>query len=242
VLLERMVVIVRLVVVAADPGVTCVGLKTQLMVESSPVQLKEMLLPKLPLDGVSVTVNVAELPAATVAVELDSVCEKSSPIPDSEAVAGVTVPLFAMEIVAVRVPVSVGLNATFRTQVPDAATVLLQEFVCEKSLEFVPVKVIPVIEIAVDPELVRVRLLAALAVFSAVLLNVKEAGLGVKVPVLMPLPTPAKLSTCPPAESVSVSVAVKVPFACGRNVTASRQLPPCAIETGISPQLMPLTW
>ncbi len=63
----------RLLVTAVELGDTCAGVNTQDIVGSSPVQLKVMVLVKLPPDGVSVTVNVAELPAETVALLLESV-------------------------------------------------------------------------------------------------------------------------------------------------------------------------
>ncbi len=105
---------------------------------------------------------------------------------------GLTLPLFATDIVAVRVPVAVGLKVKFRTQVPPAPTVLLQELACVNGRASVPVKLIAVIEILVDPELVKVRLFAVLLVLSGVFGKLKGLGLAVNDAVPPPVAVPEK--------------------------------------------------
>ena len=167
---------------AEAPGVTCAGLKLHPIVESSPVQLNVIGLVKLPPAGVSVRVNVAMLPADTVAVELPVDCVKSSPFPDAVVVLGLPVPSCAIEMVAVRLPVAVGLNVTVIVQFAPGATEPLQVLVWANSLALVPVNVIPVIVVVTEPELARVRFFVVLLLVIGVPLNVSGPPERVPVP------------------------------------------------------------
>jgi hypothetical protein len=74
--------------------------------------------------------------------------------------------LSAIETEAVRVPAAVGRNVTLIVQVTLTASVEPQVVVRAKSPEFVPVIVMPVIDIVALPLLRRVIVLAPLVVFT----------------------------------------------------------------------------
>jgi len=74
--------------------------------------------------------------------------------------------LSAIETEAVRVPAAVGRNVTLIVQLALTASVEPQVVVRAKSPEFVPVIVMPVIDIVALPLLRRVIVLAALVVFT----------------------------------------------------------------------------
>jgi len=73
--------------------------------------------------------------------------------------------LSAIETEAVRVPAAVGRNVTLIVQLALTASVEPQVVVRAKSPEFVPVIVMPVIDIVALPLLRRVIVLTALVVF-----------------------------------------------------------------------------
>src|SRR5215469_8923193 len=77
-------------------------------------------------------------------------------------VCGLPPPLSAMEIVALRLPVAVGLNFRMIVQLLDGPTDETQLLVWLKSPGFVPPRVTPVMLKAVAPTLVKVTFWAAL--------------------------------------------------------------------------------
>lgn len=127
-----------------------------------------------------------------------------------------------------RVPVVVGVNVTISVQLPPAASVLEQVFVCAKSPVAAPM------ERVVDtvPVFFTVTGLLALVVPTVCDANVKLDGVGVTITV-PPVPVPDRVTVCGElvAESVIEIVPGSDPFAVGVKVTLTEQLmPACSTE------------
>ena len=127
------VVVIVIAEVTADPlGVTLVGAKVHVASEGNPEQAKVTAWLN-PLEGVTVSVEVPEEPAVTVAKAGLAAIEKSgagaAPVPESATVCGLLLALSVIDTEAVRVPAAVGLNVTLIEQLADAATLALQVFV-----------------------------------------------------------------------------------------------------------------
>lgn len=86
------------------------------------------------------------------------------PVPVSETVCGLPAALSVIETEAVRMPFAVGLKVTLMLQLAPAATLVPQVFVCEKSVELVPVTPMLVIVRVALPVLVRVTFCAGLRI------------------------------------------------------------------------------
>ncbi len=88
-------------------------------------------------------------------------------MPERPTLCGLPEALSATERLAVRVPVAEGVKVPEMVQLAPAASVLGltgQVLVCAKSAALVPVRLMPVIESAAVPVLVRVTVCAALVV------------------------------------------------------------------------------
>jgi hypothetical protein len=127
------------------------------------------------------------------------------------------------EMLAVRLPLALGLKLTESVQLPPAASVLGligQVFVWPKSAAFVPPSPIAVIVSAALPEFVRVTVWAAPLVPTArdpkprLVGENDTAGAAVT-------PVPVSVNRCglPLALSVTATLAVRAPVAVGLNVT-----------------------
>lgn len=92
-----------------------------------------------------------------VRLEVAKVAKGALPVPLKFKVCGLFVALSVRISDAVRVPGPVGVKVIVMVQVPPAATELPQVFVSEKSPEFVPVTVMPVMLNAMLPVLFRVN-------------------------------------------------------------------------------------
>jgi hypothetical protein len=149
-----------------------------------------------------------------------------APVPDNATVCG----LFPAESVKVsvplRVPAAPGVNVMLTVHVPEPASVAPQVFAeIAKSPEFAPETAMLEILIEVVPPLVSVTDCAEAVVPTFVEVNVRLVGITDAFTALL-VPEPDKATVCGlfPAESVKVSVAVRVPAAAGVNVTLTLQL------------------
>ncbi len=80
---------------------------------------------------VPVAVNCCVLPLATDGFAgVTEIDESAMPVPDNEAVCGLSLPLSVTVSVPVRVPVAVGLNVTLIVQLAPAASEVPQLLVC----------------------------------------------------------------------------------------------------------------
>jgi hypothetical protein len=128
--------------------------------------------------------------------------------------------------VAVRVPVAAGLNVTLAVQLAAAARLVPHVLLAMlKSPASVPEIATPLIVIEAALPLLKVADCAALVEPTEVLVKERLEGDAVTVPVEL-APVPVKETDCglPVAESVNLSVAVRVPAAAGLNVTLAVQL------------------
>jgi hypothetical protein len=100
-----------------------------------------------------------------------------TPVPDTGTDSGLSPALSVIVTLAERAPDAVGVKVTVIVQFAPAASDAGQVFVCEKSVEFVPVAAIELIVSAAFPVLVSVTPWDALVVPTVWLENVNEAGL-----------------------------------------------------------------
>ena len=82
--------------------------------------------------------------------------EAATPVPAKLAVCGLPLALSVTISVALRAPVVVAVKVTLIVQLPPAATIEPQLFVCAKSALLVPVTAMPLIDNDAVPELDRV--------------------------------------------------------------------------------------
>jgi len=80
------------------------------------------------------------------------------PVPERETLCGLPKALSVIERDAIRDPAADGVNVTLIVHLEPEAKLVLQLFVCEKSLAFVPLTATPVIVRAAFPVLLRVTL------------------------------------------------------------------------------------
>ena len=159
-------------------------------------------------------------------------CCTQFPVPVNLTICGLPPPLSAMESVALRLPIAVGLNFSVIEQLLAAATDEPQLLVSLKSPGLVPPKVMLVTLRAVVPTLVRVTVCAALVTPTLV------PGKGtVAADNLTWVPTPVRWMVCglPPPLSAMETVAVRIPMALGLKVRVIVQVFPAATEV---PQLL----
>ncbi|HEY1577537.1 MAG TPA: hypothetical protein VGF82_10755 [Terracidiphilus sp.] len=154
-----------------------------------------------------------------------------APVPESATVCGLPLPVSETLRVAERDPLALGLNVTDTLQVAEAARldpqVLLE---MTKSPAFVPLTTTLLIVI------VELVLLLSVAVFALLLEptltdpNENEVGLMVTLPLDPPGAKPDRATVCGElvAESLKVSVAVRVPPVVGLKVMFAVQLAPAA--------------
>lgn len=200
-----------------DPlGGTNGGDTTQVDGAGAPLQVSTTL-PLNPLTGVTCRLYVAVWPAViTDTVEqfpsggqlepLASASEKSgaaaTPLPFKLMIWGDANALSVITIDAIRFPRTLGVNVMLNVQLPPAAMLAPQVFVCEKSPAWAPVKLMLAILKAAAPPLVNVTVRAVLVKpvpwfpkltrLGAIL----AAGVG-------PAPTCRRIETCPPATAKS---------------------------------------
>jgi hypothetical protein len=86
------------------------------------------------------------------------------PVPVSGTVCGLPAALSVIETEAVRMPFAVGVKVTLMVQFAPAATLVPHVFVCEKSVELVPVTPMLVIVRVALPVFVKVTFCAGLDV------------------------------------------------------------------------------
>lgn len=121
---------------------------------------------------------------------------------------GLPLALSVMLTDALRAPAAVGVNVTLIEQLAAAATLDPQVFVCAKSPEFVPVRVVFVMLRVAVPLLVRVTLCAELVVpiFCEVKVRLLDerltAGVGVGVGLPPPPPLPPQATHTPATVSI----------------------------------------
>src|ERR1700674_2369767 len=138
------------------------------------------------------------------------------PVPVGVIGAGFAMPVTAMLLLVVRVPVPVGLNVTLRTQLeagaiwPPVEPVghVVAGLANANSLRFVPVIVMLVMLSGAPPVLLNVMFCAALVVVVGWLLNVRLVGEGVAVGGVTPVPerfTVWTLPATPLESSVNIS-------------------------------------
>jgi len=140
---------------------------------------------------------------------------------------GLPPPLSAIDTLALRAPVLVGLNLSVIVQLFPASTDVPQLLLSMKSPGLLPPRVIPLIARVVLPTLVSVTVLGVLVVPTFV------AGKATLVADnLTSVPTPVKLMVwgLSLALSVIVTLPVRVPMAVGVKVTAMVQLRPIRTE------------
>jgi hypothetical protein len=188
------------------------------------VSVRELLeptatLPKARLDGLTVT-----LPAAV-------------PVPESATVCGLLVAESVKVRVAVRLPAAAGLNTTVTVQLAEAARLVPQVLLeSVKSAASVPVTAMLLMVTAAEALLVRVTDFAPPALPTATEYQLRLDGLTVRVEAAVPVPERATVCGLFVAESVKVSVAVRLPAAAGWNSTVTVQL---AEAARLVPQLLP---
>jgi hypothetical protein len=164
------------------------------------------------------------------------------PVPVSGTVWGLPAALSVTEMLAVRLPLALGLKLTENVQLPPAASVLGlvgHVFVWPKSAAFVPPSPIAVIVSAALPEFVRVTVWAAPLVPTTrdpkprLVGENDTAGAAVT-------PVPVSVSRCglPVALSVTATLAVRVPLAVGLNVTEIVQVAFTARVLGLTGQVL----
>jgi hypothetical protein len=130
---------------------------------------------------------------------------------------------------AVRLPVAVGVNVTLIVQLPLAASELPHVVVSPKSPGLAPANAMLLMDRATFPVLFSVKVWAPLVVPRFWLLKVR---LVVVTPAMGALHVPVRFTVCglPPALSVMLTEAVRLPRATGVNVTLIVQLPFTATE------------
>jgi hypothetical protein len=213
------------------PGVTLVGWNTAVATAGNPLAANVTALLNGPFCGVTVIVYVAEPPAEIVCGPVGELMVNvgaGDPVPFSVTVCGAPVALSAADSVAVRLPAEAGVNVTLIVQVCCGASELGHSFDWAKSLEFVPVRVIPVIESAVLPVFVNVAVCAALVVPTTPA-NVRVPGVSVAdstctavtvtvtaadvlAALLLSPPYTAVTECCPSASVAAAYVARPAPF------------------------------
>ena len=163
------------------------------------------------------------------------------PVPKSATVCGLPVALSLIVTLALRLPVAEGENVTLIVQFAPAANVLGlsgQEFVWAKSPALIPLTAILLIVSAAVPLLVSVTDLAALVVPTSWLPKLSDVGLSVTAGAgVTPVPLSATLCGLPLALSLTVTLALRPPFAEGVKVTLMMQLTPAASVFGLSGQV-----
>jgi hypothetical protein len=129
---RAVVTMVAVEVAPVEVGVTELGLSEQDEPAGAPVQVRATAVVKL-FNPVTVTVEVAVAPAATLALAGDAAMLKSGlvvpPIPVSVAVCGLLASLSATLSVAVAAPVVVGVKVTLIVQLLPTASVAAQALV-----------------------------------------------------------------------------------------------------------------
>jgi hypothetical protein len=147
----------------------------------------------------------------------------------SETFCGLFPASSVMVMEAVLVPVAVGLNVTLIVQFAPAARLAPQVFVCEKSPLFVPLMAMPEpLKVSVAfPVFVNVTFCEALVVPTGWPVNVRLAE---DKPTTGAIPVPDNKTLCglPPALSVMVMLAARLPVAVGLKVTLMEQFAPAA--------------
>jgi hypothetical protein len=135
---------------------------------------------------------------------------------------------------AVRLAAAEGVNVTENVQLPPAGSELPQVVVSAKSPGLAPVNAILLMDKAAFPVLFNVKAWETLVVPR--FWPLKARLVGVTLPTGT-LPVPVRLTVCglPPALSVMLIEAVRLPMAAGLNVTVIVQLPFAATEL---PQLL----
>ena len=158
--------------------------------------------------------------------------------PDSVTTCGLPLPESAKDSVAVRVPLTVGLNATLTEQLADAARLVPQVMLLmAKSPALLPPSVMPLMVMDDFVPLLRVVDWAALVDPTAVAGKPIAVGDTVTLPLEVLPPVPDNVTFCGLllAESVIVSVAERVPVAVGLN---SRDTPQLAEAPRLEPQAL----
>jgi hypothetical protein len=152
------------------------------------------------------------------------------PVPVRVTVCGLPEALSAIDTVALRLPVAVGVNVAAIVHVPSAATVPIVRqslplvgVTRAKSPGFVPVKVTLVIVNGPVPELVNVDVDWTLVVCKGWLPNGTVVG-AKPTPGVVPVPVNVMTCVAGVALSVNVIVALRGPVVRGENVAATTQL------------------
>jgi len=148
------------------------------------------------------------------------------PVPVSATVCGLLLDASDTVRVAARDPVVVGLNVTLIVQLDDALRLLPHDLLgIWKSPAFVPVIAMLLIAIALALPLVNVAVCAVLVEPTLTLPKESDVGLMVAVPE-PPVPRPERETVCGllVAESLKLSVAVRVPLTNGPKVIFTVQL------------------
>ena len=184
-----------------------------------------------PLANVTVCGELVELTLVAANVRLEGVTDAFAallvPVPDNATVCGLFPAESVKVSVAVRVPAAAGVNVALTVQVPEPARVVPQVFAeIAKSPALVPEMAMLVILMEAVPALARVTDCGELVELTLVAAKVRLEGVTDAFAVLL-VPVPDNATVCGlfPAESVKVSVAVRVPAAVGVNVTLTVQFP-----------------
>jgi hypothetical protein len=213
------------------PGVTLVGWNVPVAPVGNPLTVNVTALLNDPFSGVTVMVYVAEPPAEIVCGPVGELIVNvgaGDPVPFSVVVCGAPVALSATDSVAVRLAADAGVNVTLIVHVCCGVREAGHSFDSAKSLGFVPVRVIPVIDSAVLPVFVSVAVCAALVVPTTPV-NVSVPGASVAVstcttvtvtvtagdvlPASLLSPPYIAVTECAPSASVDVvNVATPAPF------------------------------
>jgi hypothetical protein len=156
-----------------------------------------------------------------------------TPVPVRLMVCGLPVPSSVTVTAAVRVPSAVGVKVTEMIQLAPTASAVPQVLVCAKSLAFVPVTAMGLVN-ATEPFAVTVTVMAALVVLRYRLGRVRLEGVNVRVAAV---PVPERLTDwgLPLAVSVIVRVPESAPIAVGVKVTSMVQV---ALAATVLPQLL----
>jgi hypothetical protein len=209
-------------------GVTVEGVSVQVESTGAPAQVNATGVVK-PLSPVTVTVKLAVLPAATLAVVGITVMPKSGlpvvPVPVRTAVCGLPASLSVTLNVAVAAPAVVGRNVTLMVQLAPTASVLPQLLVCANNADDTP-PMVTEMEVAVAALLlVRVTVCPGLVVLMVWLPNATVVGArNTAVGATETLPTSETICGLPEALSAMLRAAVSVEFVEGVKIMPMVQL------------------
>ena len=208
----------------------CCAVTVQVSAVEGAVYRPEVL-PIVPQDAVQVTASVAENctvpPAATVGFkgEMENPV-LIPPVPERDTVCGLLVAVSVNVRAAARVPEAEGANTIPTEHVPFGEILVPQVLLeMEKSLEFVPVITMLLMETSVLPPLYKEADCDGLLEPTVTVANESVEGLAVSVLVGdVPVPESVTVWGLLLSESTNVSVAVLLPVAVGAKTTFTVQL------------------